>query len=269
MKLQTLRTVRIRNESENDKDKKIERVAKALAKDGVVILSPNDAVDVLSLFESPTIPITVTMLDPWYNKGVGGEREDYKEFIDKILFASSKVSQHIYLWGFPEIVANFVNSIPHFRLNAWLTWYYKNSPSVIRGWRSSQQACIHFTNSDAKLYPQHFLTDEQNERLKAGKMRFIPGPPSVIESSLLVGFVGKKEKTPHPAQKPLEVYNKLILMSTKEDDVVIDPLAGSGTTGEICKQLKRRAILCDISEEYTKIMENRLGIKRLQLEIRP
>ena len=42
-------------------------------------------------------------------------------------------------------------------------------------------------------------------------MRFIPGPNSVIEESLLVGFVGKKEQTGHPAQKPEKVYERLLL----------------------------------------------------------
>lgn len=237
-----------------------------LKKNGVVILPPIEAKQAFELLEKSGITSTAVMLDPWYNKGVGGVRIDYKEFIDEILFTASKQTNHIYLWGFPEIVANFVNSLPSFELNAWLTWYYKNNPSVIRGWRSSQQACIHFCRNEAELYPQHFLTNEQNERLKTGKMRFIPGPASVIESSLLVGFIGKKEKTPHPAQKPIDVYDKLIRMVTQVNDLIVDPMAGSGTTGAVALSLKRKAVLSDISEEYTQIMEKRLGIKRLQLD---
>jgi len=224
-----------------------------------------EAVIALNTLQAAGVSDVTLMLDPWYNKGVGGVRDDYREFIDSVLFASSQISNHIYLWGFPEIVANFVNSIPHFELNAWLTWYYKNNPSVIRGWRSSQQACIHYCRPGAKLFPQHFLTDEQNEKLKNGKMRFIPGPASVIEESLLVGFIGKKEKTPHPAQKPLNVYEKLLLMTTQSGDLIVDPMAGSGTTGAVAQKLGRKAILSDMSEEYTQIMEKRLGVKRMSL----
>ena len=38
----------------------------------------------------------------------------------------------------------------------------------------------------------------------------------MIESPLLVGFVGKEEQTGHPAQKPIAVYDRLIRMSTAE-----------------------------------------------------
>src|SRR3989344_3047852 len=144
------------------KSRKQEKVLRAedliknrLEKDGVVVLPPMDVLGALGILKNGGMIETTTILDPWYNKGVGGVRADYKEFIDSVLYESSHISNHIYLWGFPEIVANFVNSLPHFELNAWLTWYYKNSPSVIRGWRSSQQACIHFCKSVAKLYPQH------------------------------------------------------------------------------------------------------------------
>lgn len=57
-------------------------------------------------------------------------------------------------------------------------------------------------------------------------MRFVPGPSSVIEAPLIVGFVGKKERTGHPSQKPESVYEKLILMSTQPDDLIIDLMAG-------------------------------------------
>ena len=53
-------------------------------------------------------------------------------------------------------------------------------------------------------------------------------------------------------------------MTTKPGDTVLDPMCGSGTTGAVCAKLGRKAILCDISEEYTQITERRLGIERVQ-----
>ena len=141
---------------------------------------------------------------------------------------------------------------------SWLTWYYKNCPSVIRGWRSAQNACLYLAAEGARTYPEHFLNESQLERLKAGKMRFIPGPPSVIEAPLNIGFVGKDEQTGHPAQKPVAVFEPLILMSTREGDVVLDPMCGSGTTGEACVKLGRRAILCDESQDCLEISARRL-----------
>jgi site-specific DNA-methyltransferase (adenine-specific) len=145
-------------------------------------------------------------------------------------------------------------------LVAWLTWYYKNNPSVIRGWRSSQMACLHMATPGAKMFPENFLNTVQKERFAAGTLRYVPGPTSVIESSLLIGFVGKKEQTGHPAQKPMPVYDKLIRMVTEEGDVIFDPMCGSGTTGIVAKVRNRKAILSDMNEEYLQIARDRLKV---------
>jgi site-specific DNA-methyltransferase (adenine-specific) len=152
---------------------------------------------------------------------------------------------------------------PELSLVAWLTWYYKNCPSVIRGWRSAQYTCLHLAKATARLYPEHFLNEAQIKKREQGKLRYLPGPPSVIDVPLNIGFVGRREQTGHPAQKPEKVIEPLILMATKPDDVVLDPMCGAGTTGAVCAKLGRRAILCDSSEEYIQMAERRLGIRRI------
>ena len=217
------------------------------------------AADVMATITSAPAGVTTTILDPWYNKGVGGYRDDYQDWLAEVIGAAARVSQHIFVWGFPEIVAHQVGRIPAgFRLTAWLTWYYKNCPSVIRGWRSAQNACLHLSAAGAKTYPEHFLNDAQRQRWESGKMRFVPGPPSVLEVPLNVGFVGRDEQTGHPAQKPLSVIKPLILMTTREDDLVLDPMCGSGTTGEACWQLGRRALLCDADERWVDATRERM-----------
>lgn len=199
------------------------------------------------------------ILDPWYNRGVGGKREDYDDWLAAVIQSACSISSHVFVWGFPEILANQISRLPdRFTLISWLTWYYKNCPSVIRGWRSAQNTCLHLASEDAIVYPEHFLNDEQRTRLKNGKLRFIPGPPSVLEAPLNIGFVGKSEQTGHPAQKPLAVIEPLILMATKEGDTVLDPMCGSGTTGEACLRLKRKAILCDNSPDYLSLTKSRI-----------
>ena len=180
------------------------------------------------------------------------------------LIEESKISDLIYLWGFPEVVGPYVRFAPdNFYMAAWLTWYYKNCPSVIRGWRSSQNACLQFMRKGYSLHPEHFLNDIQKEKFNAGKMRFVPGPPSVIESPLIIGFVGKKEQTGHPSQKPEAVFDKLLLMALDDGQTVFDPMAGSGTTGASAIKNGFKAILCDNNEEYISIMEKRLGVSRI------
>jgi site-specific DNA-methyltransferase (adenine-specific) len=230
----------------------------------VAILPPQDVLDTLDMLDALGIHSQALILDPWYNKGIGGVRDDYQEFIVDLLGRAGKVSDHVFLWGFPEIVAPFVERIPQsLTLVAWLTWYYKNSPSVIRGWRSSQMACLHLSRPQARLYPEHFLNDAQRQKQAKGKLRYMPGPTSVIEEALLVGFCGRSEQTGHPAQKPVAVFEKLILMTTAPGDLVIDPMSGSGTTGAAALELERRAILCDASEEYTQLAEDRLEVRRI------
>jgi len=102
----------------------------------------------------------------------------------------------------------------------------------------------------------------------------MPGPTSVLEDSpadvveepLLVGFVGRKEQTGHPSQKPQRVYDHLLQMSMSEGGILLDPMAGSGTSGVVAKKRGFRAILCDKSEEYTQLMEKRLDTARLPIE---
>jgi site-specific DNA-methyltransferase (adenine-specific) len=226
----------------------------------VEVFDPCDVFDAIDRFEKEHGHAQCAMFDPWYNKGFGGVREDYVPYICSILERLSDIADHTYFWGFPEIVALFVDKLPSkYKLTAWLTWYYKNNPSVIRGWRSAQMACLHLSREGATLYPEHFLNEAQLQKKAEGKLRYMPGPPSVIEAALLVGFVGRKEQTGHPSQKPVAVYAPLIEMVTKEGDLVFDPMCGSGTTGEACRKLNRRAVLSDHNPEYVQMVQERLG----------
>ncbi len=242
-------------------------IASQLGKEGVVILPPLDIEVSSRLLMALGFHAQCCVLDPWYNKGVGGVRDDYDDYITRLLQAVRHLSDHVYLWGFPEIVARFVRILPEpLSLKCWLTWFYKNSPSRIRGWRSAQMACLHLTTPTAVLHVENFLNDVQREKMQQGKLLYIPGPPSVIEESLLCGFVGRNEQTGHPSQKPLSVIERTLLMATARGELAIDLMSGSGTTGEACIANERFAILCDISEEYTRIAEERLGVARIDID---
>ncbi len=234
---------------------------KAIQSD-VEVLESQDVFTAFEWIRARNLRPVVTMLDPWYNKGVGGVIPDseYDSFINALVEHACAISRHVYLWGFPEILGPFVRRVPSsHRLVAWLTWYYKNNPSVIRGWRSAQMACLHIAEPEAPLYPQHFLNAAQKQKLADGKLRYMPGPASVIESPLNIGFVGRKEQTGHPAQKPLSVYDKLIRMVTIDGDLIFDPMCGSGTSGVVAKIRNRRAILNDMNPEYVEMARRRLA----------
>lgn len=62
----------------------------------------------------------------------------------------------------------------------------------------------------------------------------------------------------HPCPKPLKFWEKLLIKGSLEGDLVLDPFMGSWTTARACKNLGRRFIGCEISEEYCRIGEERL-----------
>lgn len=57
----------------------------------------------------------------------------------------------------------------------------------------------------------------------------------------------------HPTQKPEYILERIILSSTKENDYILDPFVGSGTTGVVAKRLGRKFIGIDSEKEYLKI----------------
>lgn len=241
-------------------------IVSQLGSDGVVVLPPMDIELSSRLLLTLGFHAQCCVLDPWYNKGVGGVRDDYDEYVPCLLRCVAPLSDHVFLWGFPEIVARFVRTLPEpLALRCWLTWFYRNSPSRIRGWRSAQMACLHLTTPAATMHVENFLNEAQKEKARQGKLLFIPGPPSVIEESLLCGFVGRNEQTGHPSQKPVSVIERTLLMATARGELVIDLMSGSGTTGEAAVANERFAVLCDISEEYTCIAEKRLEVERIKI----
>ena len=61
----------------------------------------------------------------------------------------------------------------------------------------------------------------------------------------------EKQFGKHPTQKPLALLKRIVLASTKPDDIVFDPFNGGGTTGIACKIIgKRKYIGCDLNREY-------------------
>ncbi|MEM7230357.1 MAG: site-specific DNA-methyltransferase, partial [Planctomycetota bacterium] len=67
------------------------------------------------------------------------------------------------------------------------------------------------------------------------------------------------EKTGYPTQKPLGVLRRIVNVHSQKGDVVLDPFAGSGTTGAAAADLGRQFILIDQNPAAIEIMRDRLG----------
>lgn len=57
----------------------------------------------------------------------------------------------------------------------------------------------------------------------------------------------------HPTQKPIAILEKIILASTYEGDLILDPFNGSGTTGIVANKLNRKYIGIDLEKKYLDI----------------
>lgn len=69
----------------------------------------------------------------------------------------------------------------------------------------------------------------------------------------------KQPKGKHETMKPVELLKRYIQLTTNENDIVLDPFCGSGSTGVACKELNRSFIGIEINNKYAKIAKERMG----------
>lgn len=74
--------------------------------------------------------------------------------------------------------------------------------------------------------------------------------PSNFWDDISIPFWSMPENTDHPTQKPEKLYAKLILASSKPEDIVFDPFLGSGTASVVAKKLGRHYCGIELNEEY-------------------
>lgn len=143
---------------------------------------------------------------------------------------------------------DLINDIVWFKPNAPpnLTCKYFTHSHEILLWARNTRESQHIFNYEKMkswVYPKDKLKKEDKQMRSVWQIPII----SPIEKKL-----GK-----HPTQKPIELLNRIVSASTKEDDWVLDPFVGSGTTGIVCSVLKRKFIGIDTNEFYLN-----LAIKR-------
>ena len=106
--------------------------------------------------------------------------------------------------------------------------------------------------------------EEINERTKDGRY-----PSNLIHDGLEEDWsrffycakASKKEKdgTDHPTVKPLELLKYLVRLVTPKDGLVLDPFAGTGTTGEAAILEGRKYYLIEKTPDYIKDIEKRVN----------
>lgn len=78
-----------------------------------------------------------------------------------------------------------------------------------------------------------------------------------IETSLTP--MNERKYGKHPTQKPEQLLEHFIKILSNENDIILDPFMGSGSTGKVAKQNNRNFIGVELSKEYFEIAKNRIN----------
>ena len=127
-----------------------------------------------------------------------------------------------------------------------ITWKKLNPPPNIscRAFTHSTETIL-WAKKDMKKAKHKFNYDIM-KNLNGGKQM-----KDVWETSLTKPSEKKCGK--HPTQKPIDLLEKIILSSTDENDLILDPFNGSGTTGIVASKLNRKYIGIEKEKEYLEL----------------
>lgn len=124
-----------------------------------------------------------------------------------------------------------------------------------RGWRITQEALQALADENRLYVPKG---SDSNLYKKIYKDES-PGKPAMDLWDDIPSIAQGSEERKYPTAKPVRLLERIIMMTTDEGDLVLDPMAGSGTTGAACKNLRRQCILMDQNPQAVEIMQKRLA----------
>ncbi|MDP2927804.1 MAG: site-specific DNA-methyltransferase [Candidatus Omnitrophota bacterium] len=131
-----------------------------------------------------------------------------------------------------------------------IAWFKVNPPPNL--------SCRYFTHSTETIlwaaknkYSKHYFDYDLMRKMNNNKQMLS------LWSIKAPGFA-EKIYGKHPTQKPIELLDRIVLASTRQGDIVLDPFAGSSTTGVVAVKEKRQFIGVELEEEYLKTSIKRL-----------
>ncbi|MDD5541255.1 MAG: site-specific DNA-methyltransferase [Candidatus Marinimicrobia bacterium] len=81
------------------------------------------------------------------------------------------------------------------------------------------------------------------------------------------GLLGKEKERHHATQKPLDLIVDLLVDYSNENDLILDPFLGSGTTAVACIKTNRRYIGMEIDPTYIEIAKKRIELEKQQMKL--
>lgn len=235
-----------------------------------------DCIEVMQ--QLPSDSVDVTFADPPFNlKKKYGTYKDEKETSEYLNWCKqwiyemvriTKPSGSIFLHNIPKWLtyyAEFLNEVTDFR--HWIAWDAPTAP-MGKTLQPSHYGILFYAKNQREnkfyeiRYP-HKRCRKCGYLLKdyGGKKKILhPFGPLVSDIwSDIHRIRHNKHRDPHPCQLPVHLLERLILMSTDEGDVVLDPFMGTGTTAVAAARLGRNVIGIDIDPKYVEITQRKLA----------
>lgn len=235
--------------------------------------------DCMDLFHSiPSESVDITFADPPFNlkKKYNGYK-DSLEFRDYLDWCEKWINEMVRVTK-PE-GSIFVHNIPK-----WLTYYAEilNAKAEFRHWISWDAPSAPMGKT---LQPSHYgilfyVKDPMKNKFYEIRQ---PHKRDRRTGYLLKDYGGKKEqlhpfgplvsdvwtdihrirhnkyRDEHPCQLPVHLLERIILMTTDENDIVLDPFMGTGTTAIAAKRLGRKFIGFELDDFYVQITNDKLN----------
>ena len=134
------------------------------------------------------------------------------------------------------------------KLGLWIIndviWFKRNAPPLLQTNRLVPSTELIWIAAKSKKY---FFNYHLGKVLNGGK-----------QMRNLWEINAQRHKTSHPTEKPENLLERIILLGSKEGDIILDPFMGSATTGVVAKRLNRNFIGFEIDEEYYKLSKERI-----------
>lgn len=166
------------------------------------------------------------------------------------IYTIGAIMQKLGFWFINDVIWQKTNPTPNFmgtRIN--------NSHETLIWATKSQKSKFTFNYKTAKELNTDYLSEEDFNKGVRKQMGSVWRFPVCKGSERLKDDNGEKL---HNTQKPLELLKRIIAISSKKGDVVLDPFGGTMTTGVAAKMLGRNYIMIEREKKYCKYGEKRL-----------
>lgn len=154
------------------------------------------------------------------------------------------------------------------KLNNILTWYKTNAmPNITkRTYTHSTEFVCWFVKGKKWIFNYDIVKKFNPNKTKSGADKQMRDFLDFIELPIVQGkerLRGENGRALHPTQKPEKLLELIIKASSNENDTVLDPFFGTGTTGFVAKKLNRKWIGIEKNIDYINIAYKRLNKSNL------